>query len=558
MQMLNLNTVARRFFLSCLFISFVCINPVYAAIAAEYCPNLDRHETVDVQHYILNTWNTLTRTQKNLLSIAKDPKLKHRLDAPWVIYIPPTLSLEGIKKSIKDQMLIDDYNKIEIRTLPQDISKIKPHGLLYLPNSYVVPGGRFNEMYGWDSYFIILGLLENNRLALAKGMVDNFKFEIDYYGNLLNANRTYYLTRSQPPLFPAMILAVYNRTQDKQWLQSMLPSIKKYYRYWTTGPRLIPEIGLSRYYPDGEGPSFEVVHTANHLESTYYPQVKQYLSTHVVVEPGLRRFYNPKTDQLTSEFYKSDRAVRESGLDLSSKYGPFGVYITENISVALNSLLYKMEEDTAKIYKILGSKKQEIVWKMLAVKRKQLMDQYLWDEPMGYYLDYNFVTKQRVPHASLTSYYPLWVGTASKYQAKRLKINLINFEAKGGVVTSDYMTGQQWDAPFGWAPLHYFVVLGLNQYGYRTEAICIAKRFLALINANFRKHHTLFEKYNVHSLSANTEMLTQYGYNDNVVGFGWTNGVYLELLKFLDQYEHTDAFFQKAKIFSNSETIAMH
>jgi alpha,alpha-trehalase len=529
-------TIAMRRLLlsfSCFFIFFLNVHSIYAD-SLGYCAKLNQHETSQVQQYISKAWRTLTRTHQHLLSIAEDPKLKHRSNEPWIIYVPSTISLDKVKASVKNQMVIDDYNRIEFKTLPNDITRIHPQGLLYLPYNYVVPGGRFNEMYGWDSYFIVLGLLRDGHITLAKHMVDNFKFEIDNYGKVLNANRTYYLTRSQPPLFTEMILAVYNRTQDKRWLQSMLPSIKKYYQYWTTGPRRVASVGLSRYYPDGNGPAFEVTHTANHTESQYYPQVKEYLKTHRDVEPVLNRFYDAKTDQLTSAFYKSDRAVRESGWDLSSKYGPFGVFITDNISVALNSLLYKMETDTAHIYRILKNKAAQRNWERLAKKRAILMNKYLWDDPTGYYLDYNFVTKRRTPHVSLTSYYPLWAGVASKAQARRLQANLMNFDAKGGVVTSAYVTGQQWDAPFGWAPLHYFIVMGLKHYGYQTEAQCIAKNFITVVNDNFNHYGTIFEKYNVWTLSANTATGTHYGYNDNVIGFGWTNGVYLELLKFLN------------------------
>jgi alpha,alpha-trehalase len=500
-----------------------------------YCAQVDKTETIKVQHYITNAWDTLTRTHGNLLSIAEDPKLKHQSDEPWIIYTPPALDLNKVKQTVKDQMRADDYKHITFKVLPKNITQIEQQGLLYLPYSYVVPGGRFNEMYGWDSYFIVLGLLDDGRVTLAKNMVDNFKFEIEYYGKILNANRTYYLTRSQPPLFTEMILAVYSRTHDKQWLKSMLPSIEKYYQYWVTGPRLVSKIGLSRYYPDGEGPAFEVTHTANNLESQYYTQAKQYIKTHRDVEPALNRFYNARKDQLTPAFYKSDRAIRESGWDLSSKYGPFGVFITDNISVALNTLLYKMEHDTSKIYKILGNMRQSHIWRGRARKRARLMNKYLWDDTTGYYLDYNFVTKLRTPHVSVTSYYPLWAGIPNKTQAQMLKNNLMNLHAKGGVVTSAYVTGQQWDAPFGWAPLQYFVVMGLNRYGYQDEAVCLAKNFTTVINENFKQYQTIFEKYNVWTLSANTQMGTRYGYQDNVVGFGWTNGVYLEFSKFLKQ-----------------------
>src|SRR5262249_44808880 len=139
-----------------------------------------------------------------------------------------------------------------LRPLPANPGLIHEHGLLYLPRPYVVPGGRFNEMYGWDSYFIQMGLLRDGELDLAKDMADNFLYEIREYGKILNANRTYYLTRSQPPFLTEMLLGVYRRTLDRKWLEAALPAIDKYYRYWTSPPHLTPQTGLSRYFDLGE------------------------------------------------------------------------------------------------------------------------------------------------------------------------------------------------------------------------------------------------------------------------------------------------------------------
>src|SRR3989442_6807684 len=142
------------------------------------------------------------------------------------------------EETLRSQMCQESFAKIELRQLPDDTREIKEQGLLYLPRPYVVPGGRFNEMYGWDSYFIQVGLLRDGELEPARNMVENFLYEIRYYGTILNANRTYYLTRSQPPFLTEMILGVFNRTQDRQWLQATIPAIEQYYRFWTTEPHL--------------------------------------------------------------------------------------------------------------------------------------------------------------------------------------------------------------------------------------------------------------------------------------------------------------------------------
>ena len=145
------------------------------------------------------------------------------------------------------------FSQIRLHQLPSDAGSITGQGLLYLPRPYVVPGGRFNEMYGWDSFFIAMGLLRDGEIALAKDMTDNFLYEIRQYGKVLNANRTYYLSRSQPPFLTQMILGVYQHTHDAKWLADAVPCIEQFYRYWTTEPHLTPDTGLSRYYDLGEG-----------------------------------------------------------------------------------------------------------------------------------------------------------------------------------------------------------------------------------------------------------------------------------------------------------------
>ena len=152
-----------------------------------------------IRTYIKHTWKTLTRSPKDLLAAAADPKIEHKLDQPWLVYISPQEDLDRIKISLQQILTPEEWQQLELRILPAEVESIEEHGLLYLPHSYVVPGGRFNEMYGWDSYFIILGLLQDEEIALAKNMVDQLAYEIEHYGMILNANRTYLLTRSQPP-----------------------------------------------------------------------------------------------------------------------------------------------------------------------------------------------------------------------------------------------------------------------------------------------------------------------------------------------------------------------
>jgi alpha,alpha-trehalase len=206
-----------------------------------------------IEDYISRSWHTLTRSNRDLAQAAVDPKFPLPPERQPVLYVPANEDIDKIESALREQMSAKDFAVLEVRRLPVDASEIKQPGLLYLPHPYVVPGGRFNEMYGWDSYFIQVGLLRAGEIELARDMTDNFVYEIENYGKILNANRTYYLTRSQPPFLTEMLLGVYRRTNDKAWLERAVPAIETYYDYWTTGPHLVPETGLSRYYDSGAG-----------------------------------------------------------------------------------------------------------------------------------------------------------------------------------------------------------------------------------------------------------------------------------------------------------------
>lgn len=208
-----------------------------------------------IERYIRENWKTLERSDKDLAKAAVDPKFKPLGNGKWPVYVPDGEDLAAIETRLRRDMAPGDFARIELRRLPRGGKDPAVQGLLYLPRPYVVPGGRFNEMYGWDSYFIQLGLLRDGEVDLAKDMADNFLYEIANYGKILNANRTYYMHRSQPPFLTQMLLNVYRKTGDKAWLEAAVPMIEKYYRFWTTAPHLTQETGLERYYDTGDGPA---------------------------------------------------------------------------------------------------------------------------------------------------------------------------------------------------------------------------------------------------------------------------------------------------------------
>ena len=494
-----------------------------------------RQERAAILVYIKQTWHTLTRTNRDLASAAVDPKSHPLPDGRWPVYISRQSDIREMERTLDREITPSDMRKIELRQLPLDPLHVRDQGLLYLPRPYVVPGGRFNEMYGWDSYFIQLGLLRDGEIGLAQDMADNFLYEIRNYGKVLNANRTYYLTRSQPPFLTQMVLGVFQRTKNRRWLRDALPAIEEYYRYWTTEPHLVPQTGLSRYFDLGDGPAPEVISAERDAQGrTHYERVKEYFRTHEITDYDVTQYYDRQTDQLTSLFYKGDRSMRESGFDPSNRFGPFSVDIIHYNPVCLNSLLYLMEMQTAEIAGLLGLAADAQIWRSRGIARAERINRLLWDARDGLYYDHNFERHRLRKYAFLTTFYPLWAGIATREQAARVAANLSEFEQPGGLQTSTVASGNQWDAPFGWAPLQLIAVQGLRRYGFSEAADRIAMKFLSLVRDEYLKSGTIVEKYDVVRRTAEVSGGIRFGYRSNEAGFGWTNAVFTALFDELD------------------------
>ena len=509
-----------------------------------------------IRQYIAAGWDNLTRSMTACDSVV-DPKMK----VNPVLYVPA-----GFAVPPAVEKLHADCN-VEIEHLPKpihqlgevDTSTFRPHGLLYLPNKYVVPGGRFNEMYGWDSYFIVVGLLRDGRTDLARGMVENFFFEIENYGALLNANRTYYLTRSQPPFLSSMVLGVYEAEKqaghaDQAWLARAYPYLERDYSMWAREPHLAGSTGLARYYDFGEGPPPEglqdeggfyrkvISHFMVHPEQADHYLVEQekgktptspgssYAITVCDVPMTMAR---PECEpqrviRLSADYYKGDRSMRESGFDISFRFGAYGAATHHYAPVCLNSLLYKTEKDMEQISELLGKSFEAKTWRERAEARKQNMEKYLWDGERGFFFDYDFTEGKRSTYRYLTTYYPLWAGLATPEQARAVVKNLSTFEQAGGLAMSPEHSGAQWDYPYGWAPVEMLAIQGIRRYGFSEDADRLSSKFLSTVLENFARDGTIREKYNV--VTGSSESQVEVGYQANVIGFGWTNAAFLELL----------------------------
>ena len=515
--------------------------------------------------YIHAAWDTLTRSVTDCGSFA-DVKIDNTAAARPVLYLPADVPVPPKVKALEQNC------NVRVIALPRHIEKIgdvRPeelhtHGLLYLPNPYIVPGGRFNEMYGWDSFFILLGLEADQKEVLAKGIVDNFLFEIEHYGSVLNANRTYYLTRSQPPFLTAMIRAVYEnpasfpatpagRTQARTWLGHAYTLAEKDYSTWARPEHKAGSTGLTRYYDYGTGPVSEGAD-----DSTYYIDVIRWLVAHphqggdgylvkgtehpdpaegarlkltscdihasVICERAWFSGY-----RLSRDFYAGDRAMRESGFDPSNRFGPFSGETHHYAPVCLNSLLYRYERDLEHIAFLLGDVKDAARWDRRSQARAAAIQRYLWRPKDGVFADFDFVHARTSTYAYITSLYPLWAGFATRDQATKVESRLDLLERPGGLSMSNTNTGLQWDEPFGWAPTNWIAVAGLQAYGFRADAARIAKHFDATVDAGFATDGTIREKYNVVAGDSNVKVST--GYTTNEIGFGWTNAIYLKMLE---------------------------
>lgn len=509
-----------------------------------------------IEHYIAAGWDTLTRSMTDCSSVV-DPKMKVKP----VLYLPAGYFVPAAVQKLHDDCQVDvEHLPKPIHQLGEiDTSKFQPHGLLYLPNKYVVPGGRFNEMYGWDSYFIIVGLLRDGRTDLARGMVENFFFEIENYGALLNANRTYYLTRSQPPFLSSEVLGVYEADRKagrdaRAWLERAYPYLEKDYAMWTREPQLAGTTGLARYFDFGEGPPPEGLQD----EGGFYRKVISHFmvhpdqADHYLVEqekgkaptaPGssysitvcdvAMTMARPECEparviRLSADYYKGDRSMRESGFDISFRFGAYGAATHHYAPVCLNSLLYKTEKDMEQISELLGRRDEARQWHDRAETRKKNIDQYLWNNNQGMFFDYDFVDARQSSYRYLTTYYPLWAGLATPEQAKAVERNLSAFEQPGGLAMSPVQSGAQWDYPYGWAPVQMLAIEGLRRYGFNADADRLSEKFLSTVLENFQRDGTIREKYNV--VTRSSESQVEVGYQANVIGFGWTNGAFLELL----------------------------
>ena len=393
--------------------------------------------------------------------------------------------------------------------------------IIPLPNSYIVPGGRFGETFYWDSYFTMLGLLASKRLELVKDMVDNFSYMIQNIGYIPNGNRTYFLGRSQAPFFCLMLELLREATGEEDVFVKYLESMEMEYRFWMEGST---EINSENPVQRRVVMLDEGVILNRYWDANLSPRPEAF-------REDLELAYESK--RKPEEIYGHIRAAAESGWDFSCRWFKdihsfSSIHTTEIIPIDLNCLLYKLEVILSKTYADKGDNHKASKYDSLAQKRRKAILQYCWNGDKNFFFDYDFVSKEQKEVYTLGAAFPLFVEIAKPNQAALVKIILMKrFLQAGGLTTTLYHTGQQWDAPNGWAPLQWIASKGLMLYGFDKEAKLIQEKWISNCKRVYAETGKMMEKYDVFDPTQKAGG----GEYPNQDGFGWTNGVYLAMTK---------------------------
>ena len=574
---------------------------------------------LDIHDHIKGMFKKLTRNPEDwLLGALEDEKVPLNPDGSLIIYISDSENIEtaehvitNARKTIEDRLssgsevlnrknelaTLENLTQVEIRRLPRDEDgkldiPLDQHGLLYLPHPYIVPGVRFNEMYNWDTAFTVRGLVEGGDVAEAKHLADNMLYQVEHYGTILNGNRSYYMDekpRSQPPLLTSTVMAVYNEydqiespAQDKvEWLKHAAEMSEKYHGHWVTAPHIDEGTGLSKYNSDNGKPGDEVFYSepehyalALSLLMGMHDRQKEIGDVPMDDLPYQDRkdryymdqyldFDDAGTPHLTEDFYRGDRAMRESGFDPSRLFGFFNVDIINHLPVSLNSLRYKMEEELSDMYGILAKEEpgnmkwpdKQAEWQERAAATKEKIQTHLYDDgldadgnsaryPAFRALNTNVEMREKYniepfrDYNMAVGFFPLWTGIASQEQADHVVGNLLpKLMTDHGMMTSDKQTGSQWDAPIIWAPLQIIAMESLENYGYYEEARDIGQKFLDTVMGEYARTGQIFEKYEGINGTSNTAPFVNNGYSTNDVGFAWTNAAVLDIENILERIE---------------------
>ena len=484
--------------------------------------------------YVAQTWQGLVRRADDLpdLCHAIDEGILRAADGKYYVYVSQAheVALKRLRRQAKGRSDVVVVPFPRRRGRAWQVRMAERAGIAYLPRPYLVPGGMFTEMYGWDSYFQARGALAAGYGTIAQDVAENLAYQIRHFGKIANTNRSYHLSRTQPPFLTALARLVF-ADLERRGDPEALAFLKRCARaaedttvhLWSRAPR-ITATGLSRYHDEAQGPCPEV-------DPEFYA-------------------YHPRTPS----FWANDRAQRESGWDLTHR---FGEEAHEHVPVCLNALLYRQERDLAAMYRrVEGARSPRAArWDRKAKQRRALCDKYLWDPERGLYFDWSLLKHRRSSYESLATFFPLWVGMASGQQAARVAEQSMRFLEAGGMATSTQKSRReaprerfQWDWPVGWAPLQVIAVEGLRRYGFHALADRVAYRWLHMVlRIAGERNGTIKEKYDVVTATADVRASEYHNQGNDWgvylaaeesrgMGFGWSNASIPLLLPDLDEH----------------------
>ncbi len=446
-----------------------------------------------------------------------DFDLKHFVETHFSMPVDADSSYQSAQKPIRDHLetLWDVLSRQPTLGEAEAASTLMP-----LPHPYIVPGGRFREVYYWDSYFTILGLRASGRIDLIQHITDNFAHLIDTHGFVPNGNRSYYLSRSQPPFF-ALVVSLLSEIKGPEMLVHYRRQLEKEYAFWMSGENsltaenrthrrvvLLPDGSvLNRYWDDRDTPRPEAYTEDVHLAT--------------------------QSSQPPESTYRHIRAAAESGWDFSSRWFGDGqnmatIHTTDFLPIDLNCLLYFLEKTLVNVYRQLPDRVPADVMKEKARARKNAIQKHCWNEALGFYFDHDFTKNTTAASYHAAAAFPLFFKIATPEQATRVAQQLeTKFLTPGGITTTLTTTGQQWDAPNGWAPLQWIVYKGLLNYEHKALALALRQCWIQLNENTYAETGKMMEKYNVMDIN----LKAGGGEYPNQDGFGWTNGVYLAMME---------------------------
>lgn len=469
---------------------------------------------------------------KTFVDLVSERKLRRIAKAYREARLAPGFDLHDFVNRHFHHYLIkngDAYQAVDGRSVHEHIEGLWPvltrsnyrtrGSLMALPYPYVVPGGRFLEQFYWDTYFIMIGLIEGGHVGMVEDMIKNYAYMIRKVGYIPTANRTYFLSRSQPPFLSHMVRLLAEKRGRRIYIQ-YLPYLLAEYRFWMRGKRDLSENNiavrrvvrmpdgsvLNRYYDGKQTPRPE----------SYREDVE--IATHAI-------------DRVPSRVYLDIRAAAESGWDFSSRWfkDPLDmstIHTTDIIPIDLNCLMYDLECTIAHVYKILRQSVLSKRYEQKAQRRASAIRTYCWSERQGYFFDYDFMAADRTESKHMGAAFALFTRVASPEEAACMADTIErDFLKAGGLATTLIATGQQWDAPNGWAPLQWAAYKGLKNYGYNDLARKVKDRWMETVLGLYEKQAKLVEKYNVDQPGEHAGG-GEYQLQD---GFGWTNGVFLAM-----------------------------